>query len=300
MTRMKKNHIVLLLLSVFVSQVMMGQAISQNDTLYFGGVSKKQDSRVAVSSVQLGIYYQFKQQAMHDDELVTLTDTMLLVSGASASLYFDPSYRDNLFAWQSNSRSIARKAKGGQTNETAEEIMEMMNSAQETMDGTIGDPVHIYKDRRSKAITSVLVSMPMSDCQQAMDAYSSWIIGSETATIMGYPCQKATGRIGGRNYTAWFTVEIPISDGPWKFSGLPGMILKVEDDGQHFCYEAIGLEQYDNAYIMKDKADFQSCTAEEFAKMADKSKREHRCCFLYGEKLFWVTKVPYLYQPIEL
>ncbi len=108
---MKKNHIVLLLLSVFVSQVMMGQAISQNDTLYFGGVSKKQDSRVAVSSVQLGIYYQFKQQAMHDDELVTLTDTMLLVSGASASLYFDPSYRDNLFAWQSNSRSIARKGR---------------------------------------------------------------------------------------------------------------------------------------------------------------------------------------------
>ncbi|MCC7400489.1 MAG: GLPGLI family protein [Chitinophagaceae bacterium] len=55
------------------------------------------------------------------------------------------------------------------------------------------------------------------------------IIPDSTKKIGNYDCIMATESFRGRNYTAWFTPDIPVSDGPWKFYGLPGLILDVYD-----------------------------------------------------------------------
>ncbi len=65
----------------------------------------------------------------------------------------------------------------------------------------------------------------------------AWQILNEQKNISGYQCQKATTHYAGRNYTAWFTTEIPYLDGPYKFQGLPGFIVKVMDDQKHFVFE---------------------------------------------------------------
>ena len=71
-----------------------------------------------------------------------------------------------------------------------------------------------------------------------------WIFSDEaTDSIMGYDCRKATVEFAGRNYTAWFTPEIPLPFGPYKFGGLPGLILKLEDTEQQFVWEAKGFER---------------------------------------------------------
>ena len=63
-----------------------------------------------------------------------------------------------------------------------------------------------------------------------------WVLHKEMKQISGYTCQKATTRFRGRNYTVWFTTEIPSFFGPWKLSGLPGLILEYYDDtGQAYC-----------------------------------------------------------------
>lgn len=56
-----------------------------------------------------------------------------------------------------------------------------------------------------------------------------WHTTEETDTIKGYSCQKAYANYGGRKWFAWFAPEIPIFDGPYKFSGLPGLIVSVYD-----------------------------------------------------------------------
>lgn len=62
-------------------------------------------------------------------------------------------------------------------------------------------------------------------------------------TIVGYACRRAICRFRGRNYEAWYAEEIPASLGPWKFRGLPGLILAVSDDAGILCIEATGIVQ---------------------------------------------------------
>jgi len=61
-----------------------------------------------------------------------------------------------------------------------------------------------------------------------------WKILSEKQKVGEYNAQKATTSFGGREWTAWFTSDIPFQDGPYKFYGLPGLIVKIEDaTGSH-------------------------------------------------------------------
>lgn len=71
----------------------------------------------------------------------------------------------------------------------------------------------------------------------------NWQIQEETKVIEGYPVQKATTSFAGRDYTAWFTSEIPIADGPYKFNGLPGLILEIKDSQGYWEFEFVGLEK---------------------------------------------------------
>ena len=68
-----------------------------------------------------------------------------------------------------------------------------------------------------------------------------WQVGTSTMIILNQVCQMATTNYRGRKYIAWFAMSIPFRMGPWLFSGLPGLILKVEDDKKQFLFECIEL-----------------------------------------------------------
>lgn len=61
------------------------------------------------------------------------------------------------------------------------------------------------------------------------DRKIDWKISSEKQKIGEWNSQKAETEFGGRKWVAWFTSDIPIQDGPYKFHGLPGLIVKLED-----------------------------------------------------------------------
>lgn len=65
-----------------------------------------------------------------------------------------------------------------------------------------------------------------------------WQLEDEVKQLGNYSCQKATTHFRGREYTAWFTQEIPLSFGPWKFYGLSGLILEVYDADGIFHIQA--------------------------------------------------------------
>lgn len=79
----------------------------------------------------------------------------------------------------------------------------------------------------------------------------SWTVCDSVKTIRGYRCHKATAFFRGRSYVAWFTPEIPLPEGPWKFGGLPGLILEVYDttNDYRFVIRSIRSENIDPVTI---------------------------------------------------
>lgn len=62
------------------------------------------------------------------------------------------------------------------------------------------------------------------------EAKIKWDKTEEIRLIEGLLCKKATTHFRGRIYSAWYCPEINVNVGPWKFNGLPGLILEVYDD----------------------------------------------------------------------
>ncbi|RAR48124.1 GLPGLI family protein [Flavobacterium lacus] len=73
-------------------------------------------------------------------------------------------------------------------------------------------------------------------------AIFKWEILDESEMILGYNCKKAVTKIHGRDTYAWFTDEIPISDGPFMYSGLPGLILKTSSKNNEIVAHAISIK----------------------------------------------------------
>ncbi|CAM3926591.1 MULTISPECIES: GLPGLI family protein [Flavobacterium] len=82
----------------------------------------------------------------------------------------------------------------------------------------------------------------------------AWELHEETKKINAFTCQKAIGQFRGRTYTVWFTYEIPVSAGPWKLNGLPGLILEASESKKQFYFFAdkIALSTNENT-IEKEK-----------------------------------------------
>jgi GLPGLI family protein len=62
---------------------------------------------------------------------------------------------------------------------------------------------------------------------------------------LGLDCYQAKGYFRGRNYTAYFAPKIKKSDGPFKFSGLPGLIIRIASDDQFIIWQAIKINYHE-------------------------------------------------------
>jgi len=98
----------------------------------------------------------------------------------------------------------------------------------------------------------------------------NWQLTNETATLYGYKVQKATTEFGGRKWIAWFAPELPFRDGPYKFNGLPGLIVKVNDSRNHYVYEFISIKKpLIHTMIDYREKDFIVATKQDFFRAED-------------------------------
>jgi GLPGLI family protein len=98
-----------------------------------------------------------------------------------------------------------------------------------------------------------------------------WKIGKEFVKINDMDCQKATADYKGRIWEAWFSIEYPVNDGPYKFSGLPGLIVRLKDAENDHVFNLIQIKKINALPVILPKSPKQITLAEYKKAMANYS-----------------------------
>ena len=108
----------------------------------------------------------------------------------------------------------------------------------------------------------------------------NWVIQDPSKLILGHECQKAVCQYRGHCWTAWFAMDIPITDGPWKLCGLPGLIMEATTENNSHAFKLLGIKKvskepivFSKTYVGNNK--FEKTTFEKFLK--------EQYIFLFGD-----------------
>ncbi len=93
-----------------------------------------------------------------------------------------------------------------------------------------------------------------------------WKILPETVTIGDYKTQKAETVFGGRKWQAWFTMDLPYQDGPYKFSGLPGLIVKLQDEKEDYTFDLQQVKKLAELPTLQQRGQDITITKDKFKK----------------------------------
>ncbi len=101
-----------------------------------------------------------------------------------------------------------------------------------------------------------------------------WKILPETVKIGDYQTQKAETKFGGRTWYAWFTQEIPLQDGPYKFSGLPGLIVKVQDEKGDYSFDLMQTKKIAEIYEPLNRGQVITLSKSKYTDMEKKMQKD--------------------------
>lgn len=97
--------------------------------------------------------------------------------------------------------------------------------------------------------------------------YPQWTIERQDSVLLGYKCTAATCEYRGRRWTAFYTSELPVSEGPWKLKGLPGLVLYAVDSSGVFSFKAISIVKSQGVIDAPDLSRHIKCTRKDLNNM---------------------------------
>lgn len=170
--------------------------------------------------------YTFVRDTIDSDQSHRAIETMILDLNTNSSIYYSEGFMKRRRALE-NIVNTARSSKV-----SAEIKIENLPKY------TIG--YSVYRNGTQIYVTNNLYR----DFYTFESAFLKWNVDfNEVKNILGYKCYKATTIFNKRLYTAWYTKDIPISEGPYRFKGLPGLILELRDKKGLDTFQAVEIEK---------------------------------------------------------
>ncbi len=101
-------------------------------------------------------------------------------------------------------------------------------------------------DFKRSEITQIYGHGPVTIRSTSGMTVPDWALSEESCTKEGFTCKKATADYLGRNWTVWYTEDIPLPIGPWLLWGTPGLIISAQDSEDIFSFRLIWTDKLDN------------------------------------------------------
>lgn len=214
-----------------------------------------------IDSVKLSIHYktQFKRREDHTHKR---NDEKILDIGHKMSKFYS--------LWETKSRDVRDSvlAQGGT-------MSDVQNAWAKLPYPRSYDYYMVYKNHPLKGKLTYSDRVFKEFIYEETLEIPQWDILTGDTIIVEYKCQKAKTNFRGRTWTVWFAPDIPISDGPWKLCGLPGLILYAKDSKSDFLFECIQISNGNNKPIKMPKWKYIKCTADELKQMKIKHDKDH-------------------------
>ena len=190
---------------------------------------------------EIKVSYNYHKKSMRSDGTIVERDVpFILLANKNQSKFYCPGteYKDSL-----------RSTPSGRAKERAMFDAAAAAYAQtrdrSAMDGVVyHSRLYVTKDF-AKSVSTTYDEAGMGECGYYEEPFSEidWVINEDsTKTVLGYQCVMASTDYHGREWTVWFTPEIPIQDGPWKFCGLPGLVMEASEPSRQHRFSITGIE----------------------------------------------------------
>lgn len=96
--------------------------------------------------------------------------------------------------------------------------------------------VSIYKDFSANEMLGRAIEYKETAVVQDTIIDYKWQLLDSTQVINNLRCKLAKTTFRQHDWLVWYTTEIPISNGPWKLHGLPGLILQAEGKNKLYTH----------------------------------------------------------------
>ncbi|RYE36673.1 MAG: GLPGLI family protein [Sphingobacteriaceae bacterium] len=208
--------------------------------------AQKPDAAVAL------IYYTFSHIRDTTNRANVYTENMELLLGKNASVYRSTDHR---LESEQLKRLIAEQRNAGATGTVSVKLAHKPHD--------INKPYYQFQAekkliRQEKQVNYYLV--------EEVWPVMNWKITTDTTSFKSLHCQKAITVFKGRSYEAWFCPALPFRSGPWKFNGLPGLILEVSDSRKEVVFKFAGLEDVSKITESPDLTTETNSNAEQLAR----------------------------------
>jgi GLPGLI family protein len=94
-----------------------------------------------------------------------------------------------------------------------------------------------------------------------------WKLSNEVDSINNRAVKKATTTFRGRKYIALYSKEIALPVGPYKFFGLPGLIVQIYDDKNQISFDLINLKDFNKKLTLDYNGEASLVRKKEFKKV---------------------------------
>lgn len=213
----------IILISILVLSILASNA----QQAYQSTLSKSKFEPIGYSTFDCLFEYQVSTKDKSDKPVVETYNTILQVGNDVAKFWDYTAFAADSVAY------LAPKATSQQKEEFTKKMRRQLYFFDET----------IIQGYPANKITTIGVITPNNYIFTQDINKLEWQLYDDTLSVCGYVCRKATASYGGREWTAWYAQDIPSSAGPWKLSGLPGLILQASDSSGIHRFKAIAIRK---------------------------------------------------------